>query len=40
MAFGLSVAHFISLAAIALGGIVLLVAHPTRRTVSSGSRLS
>jgi phosphatidylglycerol:prolipoprotein diacylglycerol transferase len=40
VAFGLSVAHLVSLAAIALGGIVLLVVHPTRRTVSSGSRLS
>jgi phosphatidylglycerol---prolipoprotein diacylglyceryl transferase len=39
VAFGLSVAHLDSLAAIVLGGIVFLVAHPTRRTVSSGSRL-
>ena len=36
VAFGLSVAHIVSLAAIALGVIVLLVAHPTRRTVPSG----
>ena len=39
VAFGLSVAHLVSLAAIALGSIVLLSAHPTRRTVS-GSQLS
>ena len=40
VAFGLSVAHLVSIAAIALGGIVLVIAHPTRRTVSSGSQLS
>jgi phosphatidylglycerol:prolipoprotein diacylglycerol transferase len=40
VAFNLSVAHLVSLAAIALGGIVLLVTHPTRRTVPSGSQLS
>jgi phosphatidylglycerol:prolipoprotein diacylglycerol transferase len=40
VAFGLSVAHLVSLAAIALGGVVALIAHPTRRTVSSGSRPS
>jgi len=40
VAFGLSVAHLVSLAAIALGGIVLLVTHPARRTVPSGSQLS
>ena len=40
VAFGLSVAHFVSLAAIALGAIVLVIAHPTRRTVPSGSQLS
>jgi phosphatidylglycerol:prolipoprotein diacylglycerol transferase len=40
VAFGLSVAHLVSLATIALGGILLLIAHPTRRTVFSGSQLS
>jgi prolipoprotein diacylglyceryltransferase len=40
VAFGLSVAHFVSVAAIALGAIVLMIAHPTRRTVPSGSQLS
>jgi phosphatidylglycerol:prolipoprotein diacylglycerol transferase len=40
VAFGLSVAHLISLAAIALGGVVLLIAHPTRRTGSSCSQPS
>ena len=41
VAFGLSVAHLVSLAAIALGGIVLLISnHPTRQAVSSGSQLS
>jgi hypothetical protein len=36
--FGLSVAHLVSIAAIALGAIV--IARPTRRAVSSGSQLS
>lgn len=40
VAFGLSVAHLVSLAVIVLGGVVVLIAHPTRRTVSSGSQLS
>jgi len=40
VAFGLSVAHLVSIAAMALGSIVLVVAHPTRRRVSSGSQLS
>lgn len=39
VAFGLSVAHLVSLAVIVLGGI-LLIAHPTRRIVSSGSQPS
>ena len=40
VAFGLSVAHLVSLAVIVLGGVVILTAHPTRRTVSSGSHRS
>ena len=40
VALGLSVAHIVSLAAVALGGIVLLITHPTRQTVPSGSQLS
>ena len=40
VAFGLSVTHFISLAAIAMGTIVLLDAHQARRTVSAGSQRS
>ena len=39
-AFGFSVAHLVSLAAMVLGGIVLLIRHPTRRIVSSGSQPS
>ena len=40
VASGLSVAHLVSLAVIVLGGVVLLIAHPTRRIVSSGSQRS
>jgi phosphatidylglycerol:prolipoprotein diacylglycerol transferase len=40
VAFGLSVAHLVSLAVIALGALVLAIAHPTRRIVPAGSRLS
>jgi hypothetical protein len=40
VAFGLGVAHLVSIVFIALGGMMLLVAHPTGRTVASGSRLS
>jgi hypothetical protein len=40
VAFGLSVAHLVSLAVIVLGGVVLLIAHPIRRIVSSRSQLS
>jgi prolipoprotein diacylglyceryltransferase len=40
VAIGLSVAHLVSLAAMALGGIVFLVTHPMRRTVQSGSQPS
>lgn len=40
VAFGLSVAHLVSLAVIVLGGVVLLIAHPTRRVVSSASQIS
>jgi phosphatidylglycerol:prolipoprotein diacylglycerol transferase len=40
VAFGLSVAHFISLSAIAMGSIVLLDAHQARRTISAGSQRS
>ena len=38
VAFGLSVAHFISLGAIAVSSIVLLNANPTRRTVFGSQR--
>jgi prolipoprotein diacylglyceryltransferase len=40
VAFGLSVAHLVSIAAIALGAIVIVIAPPKRRAVSSGSQLS
>ena len=40
VAFGLSIAHLVSIAVVALGGIMLLVTHPTGRTVASSSPLS
>ena len=40
VAFGLSVADLVSLAVIAVGGIMLLAADRTRQTVPSGSQLS
>ena len=39
VAFGLSVAHLVSLAVIAIGGIMLVAADRTRRTVPAGSQL-